>query len=116
MVGGQVEGESIRSRLVIRQVEVVRVPSLESATYGPYRLGAGDHGVSRVYGGALGAVDGAGVPELYVVPDVFGRQPEPLAEPASMMTARARGRAPLRSTPSNPAVPVLHPRPVAAAK
>ena len=80
-------------------------------------LGARDHGVRRVDGGALCAVDGAGVPELYVVPDIFGRQPEHLAEAASMMTRPCNVEVAVAVDASNnPAVPVLHPRPVAAAK
>ena len=86
-VGGQIESNPICDRLGIRQVEVVLVASARECDVEPLSaLGAGDHGVRGVDGGALGAVDGAGVPELHVLPDIFGRQPERRADPAGMMT------------------------------
>ncbi len=117
VVGRQLEGEPIGGWLVVRQVDVVFMPSPGERNIEPLStLGTRDHGVCRVDGGALGAVDGAGVPELHVVPDIFGRQPEHLAEPASLMTRPCNVEVAVAVDASNnPAIPVLHPRHVAAA-
>jgi hypothetical protein len=77
MIGGWVEREPVRGRLVISEVEMVLVaPSRKRDIEALSALGAVDNGVCRVHGRSLGTVDRGGVPELHLLPDVVGRQPE----------------------------------------
>jgi hypothetical protein len=74
-VRGQVQSDTVRCRLGIRQIEVVLVTSPRECDVETLSaLAAGDHGVRGVDGGPLSAVDGAGVPELHVLLDVVSRQ------------------------------------------
>ena len=110
-VGGQVESNPICDRLGIREVEVVLVASPRECDVETLSaLGAGDHGVRGVDGGALGTVDGAGVPELHVLRDVVGRQRERGANPAGVVTRACNVEVAVAvDVPDDPAVPVLDP-------
>jgi hypothetical protein len=77
VIGGWVEREPIRGRLVISEVEMVLVaPSRKRDIQRLSTLGSGDHGVRHVHGGPLGAMDRARVPELHMASHVLRRQHE----------------------------------------
>ena len=111
MIGGWVEREPIRGRLVISEVEMVLVaPSRERDIETLSTLGAVDNGVRRVHGRSLGTVDRAGVPELHMASHVLGRQHELPAGPTGAVTGLRNVKIAVAvDGPYDPPVPVLDP-------